>query len=729
MADKTFEIAIRTTADPAGVQQIDGELTRLKEEAASTHGVASGSSFDDTAEQASLRREILATEQATTAQTTEQVALEERRTSIIQQRQALLVSEVEALQLEAAGQTELAAALTEEIALRRAALQIQQSTTLSEEQSLLLARQRIGAESEIAAAQLAQSQSGLLSGINIGRARQEATTLVREIATGTVNMRTMGALAGALGPALGISAIAALVVGEVISSIGKKIDDNRISSEKESVEIQKQVQHWKAMAAAAKDFSDVQKLTEEVSLKVSEINEKIRQIPGEASSGFFETELNGLKLITNFLGTEFETSTDKAIKKQREFRDVIEAAGKTYEASAKHQVEAVRSIIDLPYAQAISKAADAIAQLSVEQENLNRSDKKQEEDWQRKQSTIAALSRTIDDLSQHQVLLTQAEELSAKVSRERDPARHAALQKELDDLREKLLIIAKIKQVSDDSAAAGKAFTEAEAKAIENEVKGPLDAKLKILRQLAELNPGGGYQKQIDKLLDVKPPDASETTKRFYEKIVADATSTIGEVRSAKANLELLLQQQLRDITKIDAKPAGSIDEATTGFYAKQLTEFFKAIGNNSLAEAVGALQADPFNDLQRKFNPRGTNDPGSDRSLDALQNKSSPSVKGTAAGGAELSDAGAKVAEMTKAAADQAKAIGDIMDAALNDIPLAFVPVSEAIQTEIPQAIERGTANLATAVVAAVGSIDNKFAKNLEALRLNLQAQINDLS
>lgn len=683
-ADKTFEVLLKTTADRTGAQQTKADIEDVKKEAGSTAGPGGGFESSAQAREAEARRAIAAeTEQEINLQ-------EERRNSILIQRQALIASETEALLLEAAGQTEQAAALTAEIELRRVALGIQQSTNLSEEESLLLARQRITAEQQIAAAQLAQREASALAGINIGRARQEATTLVREIATGTVNMRTLGALAGSLGPALGISAIAALVVGEIIGSIGKKMDENRISSEKESVELQKQVQHWKNMAAAAKDFSDVQKLTEEVSTRVSEINEKIRQTPGETSGGFFETELNGLKLISNFFGAEFQTSTDKAIKKQAELRDVIESTGQVYEASARRQVEAVRSIIDLPYPQAVKKAQDAIAALSVEQESLNRSDRKQDESWQRKQATIAALSRTIDDLSQHQVLLNQAEELSAKVGREADPAKRASLQKDLDELREKLLITKKIKEASDDAAASGKAFTEAEAKAIENEVKGPLEAKLKILRQLAEINPASGAQKQIDKLLEVKPPDAASAEERFYENVLSDANATVAEIQRAKANLELILQRQLRELDKPSSAPGKA-----------------SLSGGESLSESLDKLEN------------RSAGKPVSD-SLERSQEK------------IDLQ----KPVEDLKAAGhqafDQVKLSLESIPQALRDaaapIPAAITQSTGGIQQQI-EFLGHTVAGGFDQMAGAIQGVDSKLSARIERAVASLQSQINGLS
>lgn len=790
MADKTFEVLLKTTADRTGAQQTKADLQDLKNEA---RGDGPGGGLDpvNLQRQRDIQRDLAAADQAAGAQAAERLAQEERRNSILIQRQALIASEVEALALEAAGETEAAAALTAEVELRRAALQIQQSTNLSEEESLVLARQRIAAEEQIAAAQLRQKEASLFAGVNIGRARQEATTLVREIATGTVNMRTLGALAGSLGPALGISAIAALVVGEVISSIGKKLDDNRISSEKESVELQKQVQHWKNMAAAAKDFSDIQKLTEEVSQRVSDINEKIRQTPGEASGGFFETELNGLKLISNFFGTEFDTSTDKAIRKQAELRDVIESTGKVYEASARRQVEAVRAIIDLPYPQAINKAQAAIAQLSAEQENLNRSDRKQEESWQRKQSTIAALSRTIDDLSQHQVLLNQAEDLSTKVGSEKDPARRAALQKDLDDLREKLVITKKIKEATDDAAASGKAFTKEESAAIENEVKGPLEAKLRILRQLLQLGDTTA-QPKIDKLLNVRPPTATDSAKVFYERILADANSTVAEVQRAKANLQLILDRQLRELDKpVTSRPPGllepgNIDLAnrprvknddgsistvrsiSTNIGGKEvliptvaadgsriltneeaLEQYLasgKHLGIFSSVEAANAA-AEKIHDQQADLINRS----GSlDRSLDALEKRSTPTPqlggleRGATKGAGNVSeDVTSEAANteqvireaITRATESGLQNIRDILPAAHAEA--LFGPITQAVQ-ESSNSINDGIPPVVTAVdglnstlatglqgiAGAIVSLDGKFAVALQGL----QTQINDL-
>jgi hypothetical protein len=645
-----YEVHIRTTGDSSGADQVKQDLREIKEEAArpvpkivdseaplngpdaaaaEARRLAAQEEFaaqqlaDEERIQA-LRAEgavsyqewqaanaAIAEQQAAAAAAAASAlsAAEERRNAILIERQALIASETEALILEADGQVEQAAALTKEIELRRAALTIQQTTNLSQEESLLLAQQRVAAEEQIAAAQLAQRNSSGLAGVNIGRARQEATTLAREIAAGGANMRTVGALAGSLGASLGTGIVGALVLSETIGAIGEHMDKTRINSEKQGVELQKQVKHWREMAAAAKDFADVQNLNKDIAEKITEIQEKVRQLPSEAGEGFLTTWINGAKILANNLTlvqgvyAGFETSTEKATKKLREQEEQLRSSGKTYEDSARRQVEAVRAIIALPYPEAIRKAQTEIARLSLEQENLNRSDKKQEESWQRKQGTIASLARAIDELSQHNVLLQRQEELAAQVGRESDPTRRASLQKDLDELREKLLITKRIKEATDDAAVAHKAFTKEEAQDIENEVKGPLAAKVKILRELAQLNPAGGFQKQIDKLLEVKPPDAATKEKASLEAAIANAKSTAAELERAKAQLQLILERELRELDKGKAKggtPDGgkpvteSLDRFGDQLKLRQSADEFKKAGDDAFEQVALSLQSIP---------------------------------------------------------------------------------------------------------------------------------------
>jgi predicted nucleic acid-binding Zn-ribbon protein len=782
MPDKTFEIAIRTTADPSGAQEIEGELNKLKEEAASTHGVATGNAFDDTANQASLRREILATEQATTAADAESLALEERRASIMAQRQILIDIELQKTQALAAGNVEGAAVLEADLELRRSALQLQTSAGLSEEESLVIARQRITAEAEIAAAMLAQSEGSLLAGVNIGRARQEATTLVRQLATGSVNMRTFGALAGALGPALGISAIAALVMGETIGAIGKKMDESRITAEKESLEFQKQTQQWQQMAASAQTFADVQKINEEIATKISAINEKSRQLPSEVGEGFFTTELNSLKLISNFFGSTFKTSTDQAIDSQGELADQIRMVGQVLEAVAQKNAEFAQGMKDLPVADQIAKWTDRLTEFQARQEQVRATSGETSGSYKTLQAEIDGATKAITGLNKefdkthaasqkiyeelqkinfdtfsapqqlvilqgnldkiklslHDIgieakspldayaaagLLTDknradAEDLarkwgilsteqtklageidtaseketaaaakSAEHHREQidafnkeiaalqekrkalvaelltttDPAKHAALQKEIDDLNLQLRIKQQIKTATDEAAAAGKKWTDAESKALETEITGPLQAKLKILQEMVGLG-AKGAQEQIDKLTGAPPPPSINNP-------VTDAAGNT-------------VNYSVTGPTVPPVKDAA--------FYRAQLAQ--NPDDSQSKTELIALLQ----------------------QQTDAIK-----VVTTTAATAASTA--------VTGVGKDTADGLGKISQAATDtaaQITPLFDPVAKAISGDIPKAISTGLLELSQAAVGAITNLSDAFTRE----QRDMQTQIDQL-
>lgn len=701
MADKTFEVLLKTTADRTGAQQTKADLQDLKNEA---RGDGPGGGLDpvNLQRQRDSERELATQDQASGIRAEERIAQEERRNSILVQRQALISTEVEALTLEAAGQTEAAAALTAEVELRRAALQIQQSTNLSEEESLVLARQRISAEEQIAAAQLAQKEGSLLAGINIGRARQEATTLVREIAAGGVQMRTVGALAGSLGPALGISAIAALVVGEVISSIGKKLDDNRISSEKESVELQKQVHYWRDMATAAQDFSDVQKLTEDISKRISDINEKIRQTPGETGGGFFETELNGLKLISNFFGTEFETSTDQAIGKQRELAAQIEATGKVYTDLAKRNADFANSVARLPLGEQITAFANRLSDLQREQEGVNRSTAGGERAYQRLQVQIDATSRSVVAASKEQEKAdleiqrrkTLEDELTKATA---DPVRFAAIKTELEKLDLGLKLRRLIKDAADKAKDAGIQWSKDESEAIEAEIKGPLQKKLTILQEITKRGGPGApqAQAQIDQLIDKKVPSVADSERKFYDNVLKDDQATIAEKQRAKANLDLLDQAALR---ALDAKkptvPRLSIDQQSDALERKSSPTSGLQKG---AAEGAGNITTDVQSEAAKTEQIiRDAINRATKAGLESIQ-----SILPAA-------HAEALFGPITQAVEQSSKSIDD-------GIP----PVVTAVDT-LSSTLATGLQGIGTAVVA----LDGKFATQLQ----NLQTQINDL-
>lgn len=593
-----YEVLIKTSADTAGADETKAALAGVGDEA---------------------------------------VAIDERQAGLAAQKQALTVAQLKALQAEALGETEVAAQLQKEVSLRQLALRLQEQSNISEAEAVAIAAARSVEEDKV-----------------YGKAGK--FKLLQNVGVDSSMAKT-----------LGIGALAAFQLQGYIEEAAKYYDELRITGEKESLELQKQVQSWKEMAASAKDLNDVAKLNESASKSIAEQYDKLKTLPSEGTKGFFlnvydacalfDTELR--KLIGDT--KQFGTSTEEAAEKQKELINSLETARRVSTESATKNAEAIRALLALPYAEAVAKARDEIHKLADEQESLNRSDRKQEESWQRKQAQIGQLSAAISQLAAEHTLLGRKEELETQIALSSDPAKRAALQKELQDLQLQVLIRQKIKDASDLAAAAGKGWTDAESKAIEQEIKGPLEAKLKILRELASINPTGGYQKQIDKLLEVKPASATDSAKLFYEKIVADAKSTVAEIQNAKANLELILQQELRD-----------------------------------LAKTTDAPKAPP---------------PGREKLPTGLKPY----------GDAEAISQG--VDEIGKQVADGADKLKASIDASIAQIKPAFDPVAEAMN-QIPAAVTEGAAQ----IVSTVGSLATSMRSELSKLDADLQRQIDQL-
>jgi hypothetical protein len=593
MADP-YEVQIKTTADETGVEQTEAGLDRVGDKA---------------------------------------TALNEREVSLARQKEELASAQLRALQAEAVGQEEVAVELQREVGLRATALRLQQQSNISEAEALAIAKARSVEDDKI-----------------YGKAGK--FKLLQNLGVDSDTTKT-----------LGIAALAGFQLSSYIEEAAKYYDDLRITAEKESVELEKQVQSWKEMAASAKNLNDVSKLQESITKSVAEQMEKARQLPSEGTKGFFQNTYDALVIYDTALrgligdNTRYKTSTDDAIAAANELAEVQQKAGDVFVASAKKNAEAIRDIIALPYAEAVRGAREEIKRLSDEQETLNRGDLKQEQSWQRKQSQINQLSAAIAQLAAEHELLGRKEELETQIALATDPAKRAALQKELQELQLQVLIRQKIKEATADAAAAGKGWTDAESKAIDDEIKGPLEAKLKVLRELAAINPRGGYQEQIDKLLNVKPASATDSAKLFYEKIVQDAKATAAEIQNAKANLELILQQELRDLAKTTAEPA----------------------------------VPKPALEPPKRLQPYGD--------ADAISQG---------------------VDEIGRSVAEGTEKIHASIEASVAQIKPAFDPIADAMD-QIPDAVNAG----AERIVSTVGNISRQMRSELDRLDQDLQTQI----
>jgi hypothetical protein len=227
-----YNVHITTTADEAGAKVVKEDLRDIREEsdainAGGAQPLKRGVDYNvsaaeyNAARRAEMEAALTAEEREAATVEAERLAIEERRANLVTQRQIIADLELEQTQAAAAGDTQRAAILEIELNIRKQALQLQISAALSEEEATANATQRVAAEQQIAFQKQLQnlaSREGdtatLATGINLGKARVEATTFARELASGASTTRTLGSLVGALGPTLGIASLAAYVIYE-----------------------------------------------------------------------------------------------------------------------------------------------------------------------------------------------------------------------------------------------------------------------------------------------------------------------------------------------------------------------------------------------------------------------------------------------------------------------------------------------------------------------------------
>lgn len=292
------EILIRTTGDPTGAVQISGALKDVQAQGVATAEAITGSweKLSATTGQTVAQLQAIAAANAEAAASagaaasgggvsgasTQEAAIQREISAIVATRRALLEAQI-------AGQTETVAGLRTELGIRQQTLAALRSETLSQEgltavladQNELLALASIR-NKEVAA-------SGLMAGANLNKAKGEALVLSREIATGSVNARTLGALLGSLGTTLTLAAIAALFVGEAIKSVVLYASHLTAEIDKATKKIAQQLPEWDLLAQKIKAAPQAFDLVEQVGRQMHGVDEKLDEMRSRQLSWWRET--------------------------------------------------------------------------------------------------------------------------------------------------------------------------------------------------------------------------------------------------------------------------------------------------------------------------------------------------------------------------------------------------------------------------------------------------------
>jgi hypothetical protein len=395
-----------------------------------------------------------------------------------------------------------------------------------------------------------------LSGANLGKARGEATVLAREIATGSVNARTMGALLGSLGPLLTTAGIGAFFVVKAID----KIADGILSSIKHVLDLETEFGKAQTklvfMAKTARDLGDEVKLADAIQRELDRSAQEMAKFRADQISGW-TSFANTVAHLLGTTRTPFEEAAGRA------YADAIKQAQQHTRDLNIDLDLAKQSIVDwdnaqkdLPfgidiYTQKVDQLTTKLNALDVKR-HLNPSDA----------STVSAYQKTLTDLedakNKLQDLQKEQDQLNRAVAKEDRKDVTATLREEealLQSIRQDQQLIQQNPFLSaDEKSAASLRNYLAELQQLESEIQklnalkgGPLDPA-----QLAQVNQrlqGANFEVQLLqlKMVGLQHPFTSEltnwvnsfgTTAQQAAHIVTDTLGTaINGVSSALTGL------------------------------------------------------------------------------------------------------------------------------------------------------------------------------------------------
>lgn len=287
-ADKELKILLKLAADVAESGKLTGALQGIEAQAEKTAAAVrkitvtdanvlpanfdQGNSAQAVALRAQLDARVAAKQAAAELIPIQQasVAIDEAKAqaqAVINaqaERRVILETQLEAAEARIAGNPAMAARLEREVTIRTQALNIQRTLNVTTEESIALSERMV-------IAQESQSGSTLLTGANLNKAKGEAIVLARELATGSLNARTMGAFLGSLGTSLTIGALAGYELYQVISHAADAALEVAKNNEKIAAELGKAVDEWTKMARAAQSFGDEVKLADKVQLELDKM--------------------------------------------------------------------------------------------------------------------------------------------------------------------------------------------------------------------------------------------------------------------------------------------------------------------------------------------------------------------------------------------------------------------------------------------------------------------------
>jgi hypothetical protein len=569
MADgeKNFEVRITTPADTSGAETTKRELREIEsqaDKAAAATGrvsVGPGAGTGSPPVPAGLIGDNGAAVGA------EERAAAEAKVALQMERQVIVETQLEAAELRIAGDVAGAARLEREAEIRLRSLTIQRALNVSTEEAIALAERLVMADEADA---VAKAQGGLAAGVNLGKARSEAIILSRELATGTVNARTLSSLLGSLGTTLTVAGVAAYGIYKTVVDMAEAQVKVNEEIDKETEKLVAQGIQWGKLAKSATSVGDLQGLGDKIETELKAVSANMVD--------YRNKEITGWQKFTDYISSQVSAIpghgaspyADALKSGQEQSEQLVQLAVKTANANidAAQKSKAAwekDQLGSLP--EAIKKYADQIEDLKQKQQSVDRSTDGGVKKWSEYNGQIVEATKRHDELSTRQ---QKAASESAKLGEEINkvafsqldkPGQLESLNKDIGDVQKKL------REMGVDAADPAAAFKD-----------GTNQSSLAIQRLAAEWAKLLANRGSVEKLINQSESDAAkaasdwnklhdETLSSVDQQIAIDHARTSGQEALAK---KLEEQRDLqKEITQLMAQGL-TYEEASTKATALQ---------------------------------------------------------------------------------------------------------------------------------------------------------------
>jgi hypothetical protein len=214
------------------------------------------------------------------------------------------------------------------------------------------------------------ASASLLAGANLARARNEAVTFVRELASGAPTARTLGALLGSLGPSLIGGAVGGLVLKGRIDALTESVKKTTAELDKETARVVDLANKWHEVAQAASSQDDVQRLGRSTLGEIEKSHERVRQSMQE-ELGLFDKISDAINHAYG-LGTPYQAQLDERIRGEQLISEILEKQANASVREADERQKAFDLLKSQPFEETIPKLTADIASLQAQQDGLNR---------------------------------------------------------------------------------------------------------------------------------------------------------------------------------------------------------------------------------------------------------------------------------------------------------------------------------------------------------------------